>query len=207
MRAFEIEPDDLRLVRLYEVEPLLPARARVLYEYTVPDLTQRALRELTYALGATSGVYTGHKGSSGNAWSLDERYLEPLAAAKQIASLYLHVLDPLRYATTGAALPTREEIFNGFARPLAGTRLLPSVELLAEHIQHVRELDRYQPGLGTNVARWMQYLAYEALETSVTRRGFTPGRELDRLRSALRSLRDSATVLDRYQALARRAHH
>jgi hypothetical protein len=51
----------------------------------------------------------------------------------------------------------------------------------------------------------MQYLAFEALATNVVQRGFTTGRELERLQMALHAMRDSSTILDRFKALGRAA--
>ena len=204
MRAYEIDPEDFRLVRLTQVEPLLPVRPYTLYDYTIPDLTDRALNALERSSGARSLVYTGYKGSSGALWSVEERYLEPFGAAKRISGLYSHCLDPLRFTANTGHSPNRVEIFDGFARALIGSRVLPWVELVAANIGTLRELDNFQPGIGSNVTRWMQYLAYEALGTHVARRTYTSEEELRRLRSGLHVIRDSTTILDRYKALARR---
>ena len=204
MRAYEVDPETLRLVRLDHVEPLLPARPFTLYEYTIPDLSERALRALRAGPGGANPVYTGR--ANGNVVSVEAHYLEPLAAAKLIAGLYARVLDPLRFRSeSGISFPSREEIFERFARTLMSPRLRVAVESVAANIAHLRELDTYQPGLGTAVAHWIQYLAYEALSTSITLPGYVDGPDTARLRAALYALRDSATVLDRYKALARRA--
>lgn len=203
MRAYEVDPEVPRLVRLSQLEPLLPARPFTLYEYTIPDLSERALRALRAGPGGVNPVYTGR--ANGHADSVEERYLEPLAAAKLIAGLYSRVLDPLRFSSdSGISLPSREEIFERFARTLMSPRLQGAVESVAANITYLRDLDTYQHGLGSAVAHWMQYLAYEALNTSITRPGYADGADTARLRSALYTLRDSATVLDRYKALARR---
>jgi hypothetical protein len=203
MRAFEMPVDYLRLVRLTHVDPLLPAHPYNLYEFTIPQLTNRTVEVLRRGRAASQPVYTGYKRGTGETESLEEVYDELLAAAKLIGGIYSHFLDPLRFAGTSLPSTEREEIFNGFARALAGSRVLPSVEIVAANVPTLRALDRYQDGIGTDAARWMQYLAFEALETNVTQRGFTTGRELDRLRSALNILKDSPTILDRYKALAR----
>ena len=203
MRAFEMPPDDLRLLRLTQVDPLLPAYPYVLYEYTVPQLTNKTVAILRRGRGQSQPIYTGYKSGPGEDGSLEEHYSELLAAATLISGIYSHFLDPLRFAGANLHSADRDEIFNGFARALAGSRVLPSVEIVAANLPTLRALDRYQDGLGTNVARWMQYLAFEALDTNVLRRGFTPGNELERLRDALRVIRDSSTILDRYQALGR----
>jgi predicted nucleic acid-binding protein len=131
--------------------------------------------------------------------------LEPFAAAKLIAGLYTRVLDPLRFATNSPnAVLTREELLERFARILMSSRLLVAVELVSAHIGHLRELDSYQPGLGSAVAHWMQYLASEVLATKVAQSGSAAGSDVARLRTALTAIRDSVTVLDRYKALARR---
>ena len=201
MRAFEMPVDDLRLVRLTQVDPLLPAHPYVLYEYTIPQLANRTVESLRLRRGEGKPIYTARKGSASNDDSLEEIYREPLAAVRLISGVYSHFLEPLRFPGASLKASDRTEIFNGFARTLAGSRVLPSVEIAAANMPILRALDRYQDGLGTNIARWLQYLAFEALETNVLQRGFTPGRELDRLQDALRIIRDSSTILDRYQAL------
>jgi hypothetical protein len=203
MRAFEMPVEDLRLVRLAHVDPLLPAHPYVLYEYTVSQLTNRTIQALERRRDASQPVYTAHKGSAGKSESLEELYTELLAAIRLISSIYSHFLEPLRFAGANPHLIDRGEIFNGFARALVGSRILPSVEIVAANVLTLRALDRYQDRLGTDAARWMQYLAFEAMQTNVLWRGFTPGKELERLRTALRVIRDSSTILDRYQALAR----
>lgn len=203
MRAFEMPVDDLRLVRLTHVDPLLPAHPYILYEFTIPQLTNRTVEVLRRGSGANKPIYTGHTRASGENESLEDLYKELTAAARLISGVYSHFLDPLRFAGTQLQSTERDEIFNSFARALAGSRVLPSVEIVAANLPTLRSLDRYQDGLGTDAARWMQYLAFEALETNVTRRGFTTGRELDRLRTALRLIKDSPTILDRYKALGR----
>jgi hypothetical protein len=203
MRAFEMPVDDLRLVRLPHVDPLLPAHPYILYEFTIPHLSNRTVGVLRRGRGADQPIYTGHTRGTGENESLEDLYERLLAAARLISGVYSHFLDPLRFAGTRLKSTERNEIFNSFARALAGSRVLPSVEIVAANLPTLRSLDRYQAQLGTDVARWMQYLAFEALETNVTRRGFTTGRELDRLRAALRLIRDSSTILDRYKALGR----
>jgi hypothetical protein len=204
MRAFEMPGDfRLRLARLPQVDPLLPAHPYVLYEYTIPTLTNRAINALRRRSGDIQPVYTGYKGAPGKHESLEEQYTKPLEAAKLISGVYSHFLDPLRFAGNNGEKLEREEIFNGFARTLIAPRMLSSVELVGENILLLRTLDQFQDGLGTNVARWMQYLAFEALQTNVLQQGFTLGRELERMETALRAMRDSSTVLDRYQALGR----
>jgi hypothetical protein len=204
MRAFEMPGDfRLRLTRLTQVDPLLPAHPYVLYEYTIPALTNRAVNALRRRSGDSQPVYTGYKGAPGKHESLEDVYTEPLEAARLISGVYSHFLDPLRFAGTNGNQVEREEIFNGFARTLLSPRMLPSVELVGENILLLRTLDEFQPGLGTNVARWMQYLAFEALQTNIMQQGFTLGRELERMQIGLRAMRDSSTVLDRYKALSR----
>lgn len=203
MRAFEMPADELRLVRLTQVDPLLPAHPSVLYEYTIPQLTNRTVESLRRRRSEVKPIYTAQKGHSSADETLEELYREPLAAVQLISGMYSHFLEPLRFQDANLHAGDRDEIFNGFARSLAGSRVLPSVEVVAATMQILRALDRYQDGLGTNVARWMQYLAFEAMETNVMRRGFTPGKELDRLHDSLRIIRDSSTILDRYQAFGR----
>lgn len=204
MRTYEIDPDDRRLVRLTDVEPLLMPRPFELYDYTIPDLTKRTVQSLSKSSGTANPMYTGRNGVSGEQRSVDERYLEPFKAAQRISGLYSHFLDPLRFSGNIGTVPERADIFQGFARTVISPRILPLVELVAEQIGELRDLDAYQIGIGTNAARWMQYLAYEAWGSNLVQRGFTLGGELERLRAALRVIRDSATVLDRYHALARR---
>jgi hypothetical protein len=201
MEAFEMPADDLRLARLSHVEPLLPAHPYVLYEYTISQLSNRTVNALRRRSGDSQPVYTGYRGSAGKNESLEELYTEPLEAARLISGIYSHFLDPLRFAGTIENKRERDEIFNGFVRTLVGARVLPSVELVAANMPLLRTLDQFQDGLGTNVARWMQYLAFEALETKVVLPGFTPCKELERLRIALHVIRESSTILDRFRAL------
>jgi hypothetical protein len=203
MRAFELPVEDLRLIRLTHVDPLLPTNPYVLYEYTIPHLTNRAMNALRRRCGDSQPVYTGYKGPVKKNDALEEQYIEPLEAARLVSGIYSHFLDPLRFGGTNPNQSERDEIFNGFVRTLAGSRVLPSVELVAANMPILRTLDEFQDGLGTNVARWMQYLAFEALETNIVQRGFTTGRELERLRTALYAMRDSSTILDRFRALGR----
>lgn len=195
--------EGLRLTRLTRVDPLLPAHPYVLYEYTIPHLTNRAVNALRRRNGESPPVYTGYRGAAGTNESLETQYTEPLEAARLISGIYAHFLEPLRFTGANGNKPERAEIFYGFVRTLIGSRVLPSVELVAANMELLRTLDQFQEGLGTNVVRWMQYLAFEALATNFAQRVFTTGQELERLHAALYVIRDSATILDRYQALGR----
>src|SRR5579859_5163858 len=113
MRAFEMPVDDLRLVRLKQVDPLLPAHPYVLYEYTIPQLTNRTVEALRRRRGEGRPIYTAHKGASGNDDSLEDRYREPLAAARLISGVYSHFLEPLRLPGVDLHVSDRHEIFNG----------------------------------------------------------------------------------------------
>jgi hypothetical protein len=81
--------------------------------------------------------------------------------------------------------------------------MLPSVELVARNMDGLRSLDSYQPGLGTNTVRWMQYLSAEALD--VLPSGPSPEilREQTRLCEALGTIRASVTAVDRFAAMRR----
>lgn len=206
MQAFEMQPNGLRLLRLVQVEPLLPVLPDVLYEFTIPQLTNRALTALRRRSVGRMPVYAGNTGSGGESRSLEEQYLELLEAARLISGMYSHCLEPLRFAGTNGSRPDRDDIFNGFVRTLVGSRVLASVELVAAKIQVLRSLDDYQAGIGSNTARWMQYLASEALQTTVVQRGFTTNRDVKRLGKALHVIRESTTILDRFKALGRASH-
>lgn len=188
--------------RLKDIEPLLPSQPDVVYDYTIPELTRRTLLAIRRRHADHGPVYMGYKQPNRSIEAPEDRFVALLDAAKLIAGLYSHFLDPLRVRGDDAGKPDKETIINGFARTLAGARVLPSVELVAENIGVLRSVDEYQDGVGTNAARWMQYLAFEALQANVMKRGYTTGRELERLRAALTTIRDSATVLDRFKALS-----
>jgi hypothetical protein len=197
------DPGALRLQRLTCVEPLLPALPLIIYEYTIPDLTVRTRAAMRRRLNGGS-VYRGYRAGLSLGAS-EEHYVRVLESAQLISGVYSHFLDPLRFGQNGRKID-KAAIFTSFARTLIGPRFLPSVELVAANLFALRALDDYQAGVGTNAARWMQYLAYETARTNLVRYGFTAGQELDRLRSALTALRDSATTLERFRALARDAN-
>jgi hypothetical protein len=202
MREVAMQPEGLRLMPLESVEPLLPSCADVVYEYTIPLLREHTLDLLGESASAVPRVY---KAANANRrlQSLEERYLPGYEAAKLVASVYSRCIEPLRFSRNERSIITREEIFEGFARALLTTRVLPAVELVAENIYTLRELDSYQPEIGANTVRWMEYLAFEALESDLLQVEGGPDSDIERLRSALREIRDATSVLDRYRALMR----
>jgi hypothetical protein len=199
VEPLELEYVPLLLRRLAHVAPLLLPSSATLFEHTIPDLNSRAMSALHKHVSNDGQVYSASRSTnhSTEAW-----YLEALVAAQLVSRLYSHFLDPLRFAGNEESKPDREAVFAGFARTLGGVRVLPSVEMLTVHLPALRELDDYQSGIGTNAARWMQYLAYEVLTTTPAQRGYTTGREADRLEVALQDIRGSATILDRFKSLA-----
>lgn len=202
MREVAMKPGGLRLTPLESVEPLLPSYADVVYEYTIPLLREHTLEQLGESASATPPVY---KAANANRKTqpLEERYLPAYEAAKLVASVYSRCIEPLRFSRNGGSMLTREEIFEGFARALLTARVLPAVQLVAENIYTLRELDTYQPEIGANIVRWMEYLAFEALESDLLQGEGGPASDIERLRSALRVIRDATSVLDRYRALMR----
>jgi hypothetical protein len=198
MEPLETEYVPLLLRQLAQVAPLLLPSSATLFEHTIPDLNIRAVSALRKRISTEGQVYSAARSTNHptEAW-----YLEALVAAQLVSRLYSHFLDPLRFAGNDGSKPDREAIFAGFARTLVGVRVLPSVEMLTVHLPALRVLDEYQPGIGTNAARWMQYLAYEVLTTTRAQRGYTTGREADRLEVALHDIRGSATILDRFKSL------
>jgi hypothetical protein len=197
----------LQVRRLTQVEPLLPSLPHVLYEYSVPDLAPKARRALGYSsAGESAGTYTGYRDGPDARPRVRTDEARILEAAVLIARLYTHVIDPHRFEGGVAPVPDRTAIFDEFARALMGERFLPAVELVARGIGKLRLLDNLQPNLGTNTARWMQYLAFEASRTEVVRDGDALVRELSRLRTALLTIRDSATAMDRFRVLSRDGH-
>ncbi|HEX6509679.1 MAG TPA: hypothetical protein VF221_18775, partial [Chloroflexota bacterium] len=203
MEGPDADPGRLQLKCLTHIEPLLPALPQVVYEYTIPDLTTRTRNTMRARLGRDAPAYGGNRRAQQNGAGDDERYVQLFESARLISGVYSHFLDPLRFSGEAANGLDKHAIFNSFVRTLIGPRFLPAVVSVAANIATIRRLDTYQPGVGTNAARWMQYLAYEAVHTNIARYGFMSGRDLDRLRVALYALRDSATTLDRFKALAR----
>ena len=201
----EIAPENrrLQLISLLYVEPLLRPYSEVVYEYTVPLLGQRTLDALRAASTATPRVYKRPKKTSGAVLTPEERYLPPYEAARLISSVYARCLEALRFAGASPSTPDRDEIFDSFVRALLSERVLPAVEMVAENIYTLRELDNYGPEIGTNVVRWMEYLAFEALESNLLRSADEGDGGVRRLQSALRTIRDATYVLDRYRALLR----
>lgn len=193
----------LPIVRLAEVAPLLRPRRDVLYDYTIPEPGRRIMRQLEAHDLPAEGPYHGRVNGNPSRMRSARACLEALEAARLISTVYARTLDPLR-ADNGSQPLSREDVFERFARALVGERLLEASELLAADPSVLRMLDDYGTTIGTMAARWMQYLAHEAVRTSVVQRGFTAGRQLERLRMALIRIDASATVLDRYRALARR---
>jgi hypothetical protein len=198
MEALEIQYVPLLLRQLTHVAPLLPPSSATLFEHTIPDLNCRAMSALRKHISDEGQVYSAAQTTNHptEAW-----YLEALVAAQLVSRLYSHFLDPLRFAGNDGSKPDWEAIFAGFARTLSGVRVLPSVEMLTVHLPALRVLDEYQPGIGTNAARWMQYLAYEVLTSTWAHRGYTTGRASDRLGVALHDIRGSATIPDRFKSL------
>jgi hypothetical protein len=194
----------LSIARLTHVDPLLQPRCDAVYDYTIPEPGRRAKRQLEEQDKRVSDPYpgptTGNLSRARSAGSC----LEALDAARLVSSIYSHLLDPLR-GTNHGNQPTRDEIFERFARLLTGDKLLAAVETIAADPAVLRAVDENGPAIGTNAARWMQYLAHETLRTRVIHHGFTIGRGIERLHAALRTIEASATILDRYRALARGA--
>jgi hypothetical protein len=202
MNEVAMKSEGLRLTPLESVEPLLRSCADVVYEYTIPLLREHTLEVLGERPGAVPLIYKRANANRATQ-SLEERYLPAYEAAKLVGSVYSRCIEPLRFSRNGVSMVTRGEIFEGFARALLTARVLTAVELVAENIYTLRELDAYQADLGANIVRWMEYLAFEALESDLLQGEGGQGSDSERLRSALRVIRDATSVLDRYRALMR----
>jgi hypothetical protein len=192
----------LRIVRLTHVDPLLPSHPNLLFDFTLPDLTERTRAILRGQLRRDTGPYRGYRFGGTQTRSLEEEFLPPFEAARLVGVVYARCLDPVHIRAVGRTGPSRDDVLHVFARMLATPKVIMAVELVAQRLDTVRWLDRFQPDLGTTTIRWMQYLAGLALEAlrSIT----MPYPEYRRLRDALCGIVTSVTAVDRYTALARR---
>jgi hypothetical protein len=174
----------------------------VLYEYTMPSLTETTAAILRGERTAVSDTYTPPRAAHRAPSLLEERLLKPFESAGLISSVYTRCIDPLRFPEASRATVGKEEAIAGFARSLTTSKVLTAVELVARNIDVLRELDHYQAGLGTNTVRWMQHLAAEALDTITTGpSSILP--EQGRLYEALSAIRQSVTAAERFAAMRR----
>lgn len=195
--------EHLQLVPLAHVAPLLPSFPDVLYEYTIPLLGNKTLAAFRATASTPLRAYRATKEPARTVQSIEERYLPPYEAARFVSSIYSRFLEPVRFAEASWKAPSRNTIFDGFARALLNPRVLPAVEMIAENVCAIRELDTYGADIGSNVVRWMEYLASEALESDFLQVESEHDSDRERLRSALRVIRDATSVLDRYRAMMR----
>jgi hypothetical protein len=198
-------PDRLCIVHLIQITPGLRPAPNIVYDFTIPELTDRTLATLHGQHHRMDGPYRGHRSTGqGQVGQRDpSQYLQPFEAAQLVSSIYSRCLDPLRFESAGAAKLTKVDVFESFARKLFGDRVASAVESIASGLDNIRALDLYQPGIGSATARWMQHLAGEVLETDPMRRQLHAPIHQRNLRAALVTIRESVTIVDRYAALSR----
>ncbi|HEX6510465.1 MAG TPA: hypothetical protein VF221_22785 [Chloroflexota bacterium] len=195
-------PRVARVVRLSHVEPMLPSTPNILFDFTIPNLSERTLAVLHGERRLTNGPYTGYRFPSRRTQSLAEQHLQPFESGRLIAAVYSRCLEPLRFPSSDQSGPSKERIVDAFVRMLATDRVLTAVETVARRIDAIRALDAYQPGIGTTTVRWIQYLAAEAVQSQMMQSGRMAYAEQRRLREALCSIAHSVNALDRFTALA-----
>jgi hypothetical protein len=198
-------PCRLCIVHLIQITPGLRPAPNIVYDFTIPELTDRTLATLHGQQHRIEGPYRGYRFTGqGHAGQRDpSQYLRPFGAAQLVSSIYSRCLDPLRFESAGAAKLTRVDVFESFARKLFGDRVAGAMELISSGLDNIRVLDLYQPGIGSATARWLQHLAGEALETDSMRPQLYAPIQQRNLRAALVTIRESVTVVDRYAALSR----
>jgi hypothetical protein len=190
--------------RLAQVVPLLPLQPAIVYEYTVPRLSPSAQAAMDRGLPAQPMTYRVNRMSSSSATPPEAAPAKAFEAVQLVSTVYAKILDPLRAPVPAAHRPDKAELFERFARTVATPKLLAALELIAANIDALRQIDRYQAGVGTNAVRWMQYLAGELLETRfVQEPPRYEGDDQGRVRRALHEINGSISVLDRFSALGR----
>lgn len=192
-----------RIVHLVHVLPYLRSTTEIVYDYTIPELTDRTLAILCGERHHDEGPYRGYRFSgqrTGSAKDARDR-LRPFEAAQLLSGVYARCLDPMRFESPAAPHITKRDVFEAFARRLWNGRVMGAVDSVATGLKTIRELDQYQQGLGTATARWMQHLARETLQTDRMRVGpHTPVQQRT-LHEQLTIIRESVTAVDRFTAL------
>jgi hypothetical protein len=192
------------IVHLIRIVPGLSRAPDIVYDFTIPELTDRTRATLQGQQYAMGGLYRSPRlTAEGQVGRRDaSEHVQPFEAAQLVSSIYSRCLDPLRFESAGAVKLTKADVLESFARKLFSDRVAGAVESVASGLGNIRTLDLYQPGIGSSTARWLQHLAGEALETDPMRLHVHAPPHQRKLRAALVTIRESITVVDRYAALA-----
>jgi hypothetical protein len=198
LQCSSVASDPVRLVRVTDADPVFRPTPAVAFEYTTPSLTARSAAAIVQSdNGRVSGIYRAHRVPGKAHLSAEERLLKPFDAAILIAVVYARCLDPIRFPGASHDKMGKGQVIGAFAHSLTTRKVLAAVKLVAQHMEDLRSLDIHQARLGTNTARWMQYLAIEVLSLNPS------GLEYEQagLFAVLSTIRESETIADRFAAI------